>query len=296
MKRDDCVLVNKQTALERGGRAADLARSGDPTAWRILHADAQHHQSYEAVYRILDRSGLRFTEISLQKLTDEASRRIAEAPLVITVGGDGTLLTTSHYVRDGAILGVNSAPGDSVGFLCAADRDNFAARLESILSGSWRPITVARLAVSFDGVIVPTPALNDALIVHSSPAATTRYMIGVGEELEEQRSSGIWVSTAVGSTAGIRSAGGEVLPLRSRRIQYLVRELFREPGRTFRYRRGTLAPGESLTIASKMPQGEIYLDGARTRYEFPIGTRAEFSLSALDLRLYLDRRKTEERR
>ena len=39
---------------------------------------------------------------------------------VITLGGDGTFLTTAHYIRDQniKILGINSDPCSSLGYLC----------------------------------------------------------------------------------------------------------------------------------------------------------------------------------
>ena len=116
-------------------------------------------------------------------------------------------------------------------------------------------------------------------------------MIGTADVLEEQRSSGIWISTPIGSTAGIRSAGGKVMPLGSRRLQYLVRELYREPGRSYQMVHGYLRDEEQLIIASKMPEGELYIDGARTRYAFPFGVRAEIRLANSDLKIYLERRK-----
>ena len=81
------------------------------------------------------------------------------------------------------------------------------------------------------------------------------------------------------------------MPLGPRRFQYQVRELYREPGRSYRLAHGFLSEDEQLTIASKMPEGELYIDGARNRYAFPFGVRAEISLSKMDLKIFLDRRK-----
>ena len=40
----------------------------------------------------------------------------------------------------------------------------------------------------------------------------------------------MWISTATGSTAAMRNAGGRVMNVRSRSLQYLVREHLAEPG------------------------------------------------------------------
>jgi NAD+ kinase len=288
-----CLVVIKQTALAQGGRAAQLAQQGDATARRLIRADAEHQRTLEAVRQALTRRRISFAEAFLSKLNARFKRQLATADLVITIGGDGTVLGASHYVRRGLLLGVNSAPGDSVGHFCSVTRADFAARLDAILSSSWKPVTLARLAVLLDGQPLPELALNDVLIAHASPAATTRYLIQLGQREEEQRSSGIWIATAAGSTAGIHSAGGRVMPLRSARLQYLVRELYREThgGRVRDYQlvRGFVEPHESLSIASKMPDGWLYLDGARTAYRFPFGTRARLQAAETRLKIFLNR-------
>lgn len=191
------------------------------------------------------------------------------------------------------MLGVNSAPGDSVGHFCSVTRADFAARLDAILTLRWKPIALTRLAVLLDERPLPELALNDVLITHAHPAATTRYLIKLGQREEEHRSSGIWVATAAGSTAGIHSAGGRVMPLRSARLQYLVRELYREVhgGRMRDYKlvRGFFGPDEALTVASKMPDGWLYIDGARSAYRFPFGARATLRAAETKLKIFLNR-------
>jgi NAD+ kinase len=287
MQINNCLVIVKQTALAQGGRAATLAKAGDATAKRLLAADAEHNRTVEEVRRALRRRKIAFAEAPLKALDARLKGQLAIADLVVTVGGDGTALGASHYVRDGAMLSVNSAPGDSVGHFCCVNRKNFAARLDAILSGESKPVELARLQITLDGKPLPELALNDALIAHTCAASTTRYLIGIGDREEEQRSSGVWISTAAGATAGIGSAGGKKMPLRSRRIQYLVRELYREPNRTFLFTRGFVEPGEAIAIASKMAEGQLYIDGARTMYPFGFGTRARIQLAEHSLRLFM---------
>ena len=78
------------------------------------------------------------------------------------------------------------------------------------------------------------------------------------------------------------------MPLRSRRIQYRVRELYREPARRYRLEAGFVAPGHPLVVDSKMESGFIFIDGARTAYRFPFGARLEVRVSERPLRLLAD--------
>ena len=287
MQINNCLVIVKQTALAQGGRAASFARSGDATAKRLLAADAEHARTIDAVRQALSKRKIPFGEASLAGLDARVKGQLAISDLVITIGGDGTALGASHYVRGGALIGVNSAPGDSVGHFCSVNRKNFAERLDAILSGKWKPKELARLQIVLDEKPLPELALNDVLIAHQCTASTTRYLLKVGRREEEHRSSGIWISTAAGSTAGIGSAGGKKMPLGSKRIQYLVRELYREPKRTYSLTRGFIEAGEEILVASKMAAGELYIDGAKTRYEFPFGARAKISVAQSALRLFL---------
>ncbi len=295
MQINHCLVVIKQTALAKGGRAAQFARQGDATARRIIQADAEHQRTIDAVRAALAKKRIAFTETSLCQLTAATQRQLLAADLVITIGGDGTVLGSAHYVSTGALLGVNSAPGDSVGHFCHSNRKTFARQLDDILTTRWRPAELARMQLTLDEKPLPELALNDVLIAHDCPAAATRYLIRRGAHEEEQRSSGIWVATPAGSTAGIHSAGGRVMPKRSRRLQYLVRELYREPNRSYQLVRGLIAPDEEIVIASKMPQAHLYIDGAKTTYPFPFGARARIRHAETGLRIFLGHLPLEEK-
>jgi NAD+ kinase len=292
MNIQSCLVVIKQTALAQGGRAAAFAKRGDATAQRLVQADVTHQHTLAVVRQTLKQNGIPFAELPANKLDAKARRQLVRADFIVSVGGDGTVLNTSHAVRAGVMLGVNSAPGDSVGHFCSVTAEGFATSLQDYLNGKWKPVKLTRLAVTLDGKRLSELALNDALIAHDCPAATTRYLINDGVIEEEHRSSGIWIATAAGSTAGIRSAGGRKMPRGSTRLQYLVRELYRETHggvlRDYRLTHGYCTPEQTLTIASKMPEGWLYIDGARTSYRFPFGARAVFQASEEPLYLLMN--------
>ncbi len=263
-----------------------MARRGDPTAHRLAGAHREHRRTVAAVRRALHARALGWKEVPGHPITPRARRLLGRADLVVTIGGDGTLLAAAHHVTSGAVLGVNSAPGDSIGHFCGAHCDSFESTLGAVLEGRIRPRELTRLALRLDGRLLPEPALNDVLVAHPVPAATTRYRLTVGTRTEEHRSSGLWISTAAGSTAGIRSAGGRVMPLGSRRLQYRVRELLREPGRRYRLASGFVGPSSGLTVSSKMPEGLLWIDGSRTVHPFPFGARLQVDTNAPALRLF----------
>ena len=279
------ALVVKLTALAALGAAR--APRGGASVGRLRAADRRHRHTLEAVRRVLASRGIAWDEFPGHRIGPAARSQIAAADLVIAVGGDGTVLSASHHVKRGALIGVNSAPGDSVGHFCSARGADFAEALDAILASRRRPVPVARLRLSLQGAQLAVRALNDVLIAHGCPAATTRYRLRVGKREETQRSSGIWIATAAGSTAGILSAGGTAMPIRSCRLQYRVRELYREPGRRYALVGRVLPAGARIVVESRMPEGRLYVDGARLSLDFPFGARLLASIDPAPLRIFL---------
>lgn len=196
--------------------------------------------------------------------------------LVITIGGDGTFLETSHYLQDGYLMGVNSVPFESIGYYCKSNAENFLEKLFRFIEGKAKIQTLNRLGFTIQGLtkekISGPLALNDILFANKNPAGTTRYLLKVGHVTEEQKSSGVWIAPAPGSTAAIHSAGGQVLPISSDKFQYCVREPY-EPRGKYQLKNGILAPGAHVEITSTMDDGRLYVDGPHIWYKILRGSR-----------------------
>ena len=196
--------------------------------------------------------------------------KIPHADLVITIGGDGTLLAASHQIGAGIpLLGVNSAPESSVGFFSAAKGGQIGRVLRAALAGKLQATALTRMQVDLNGKTVHARVLNEALVCHTSPAATSRYILSITKKKktasEDQRSSGIWIGPAAGSTAAQRSAGGKVLPLLSSKLQYVVREPYTPIGKRLKLRVGLVDPDGYLELRSKMREAKMFLDGQQRR-------------------------------
>lgn len=280
------LVVYKKSAFDlyvigRGsGEIPDAA-----TRRAMLTAHENNARCIDDVKKALDDCGVKFRASSRADL--HPSRTTNGIPdLVIPVGGDGTFLEASHLVTRGLIMGVNSSPDHSVGFFCAATRETFADRLRRALDGRLAITPMARLQVDIEGERVPHLALNDVLITHQNPGATSRYVLKIGSREEVQRSSGVWIATAAGSTAGIRTAGGAILPIRTDKIQYAVREMYTPPGeRKPKLLRGAVGGRKGLRIVSRMADGALFVDGPRHRYPLQIGTRVSVKTGAIPLRV-----------
>ncbi len=130
------------------------------------------------------------------------------ADVVLTVGGDGTVLRTLSHMHDPVpILPVNTG---RVGFLAGATPDDALDKVAEILNG-YEVERRERIAVEVDGETLP-PALNETVIVTSRPAKIMEFDVFHGGELVESiRSDGVVVATPTGSTAYSMSAGGPIV-------------------------------------------------------------------------------------
>jgi NAD+ kinase len=259
---------------EEDPRIATLLERGDETVQRMRQSHDDHVETIEEVRQALIELG---TEATWHD-RPHSFRIEGGCDLVVVVGGDGTLLGASHGVGPGVpLLGVNSSPNYSVGFFCGAKKGNARAAIAAALAGKLRRTELARMRVELNGSRLLDRVLNEALFCHASPAATSRYilrLLGKGGVLlaeEEQKSSGIWVGPAAGSTAAQRSAGGRILPLASGKLQYVVREPYRPHGEMLSLTLGVVDEEQALMIKSKMRRACLFLDGDPVAHEVTIG-------------------------
>jgi len=135
------------------------------------------------------------------------------AALIITFGGDGTLLSVARHAPGTVpILGVNMG---TLGFLTELRVEDFKEVLERVLAGDYE----SEERVAFD-VAVRGPGrdhrtyrvLNDATINKSALARIIEMRVTVGGEfMSSFRADGLIIATPTGSTAYNLSAGGPII-------------------------------------------------------------------------------------
>ncbi|MBK8253805.1 MAG: NAD(+)/NADH kinase [Polyangiaceae bacterium] len=270
-------LVVKRSVWQldvQGGRRPQirhLVKKDDPTVARLLSSHEEHVGAVDEV-----KAALKKAKAVVTPLGRHGEGFDPDAfDLVITVGGDGTLLSASHAVFRVPMLGINSAPSHSVGFFCGAKKGQAEAAILEAVRGDLHKMVLSRMAVRVNGKVVTTRVLNEVLYCHASPAATTRYILRLGDIEEEQKSSGFWMGPAAGSTAAQRSAGGRILPLSSQKLQLVVREPYVPSGSKFRLLRTLVSPGQVLSVRTKMHDARVYIDGPDTVANLNFGDTVE---------------------
>lgn len=144
---------------------------------------------------------------------------LEEADVLVTVGGDGTLLHALHALvaanRQVPVFGLHRG---TTGFLLNAWRgadDDLPARIASAHAERISPLSLVTTAP--DGTMAPAElAFNEvALRRTSAQSARLRVLVDGVDRLPQLVGDGLIVATPAGSTAYNRSAGGPVVPLTS---------------------------------------------------------------------------------
>lgn len=280
MKLNRVLIVFKHHI---GGNEPGAPQPRPLARWQGIHAAA-----LSRVQEALRASNIAYAMTDRTKLSDlSAASDLSSAELIVAVGGDGTLLAAAHAAGKIPVLGVNSMPGRSVGFFCAATVATFPAILRAIREDRILPRRLPLIEARIDGRPVETQALNDVLFAGLSPAEMPRYEIRAGKNRERQKSSGVWISAGPGSTAANLAAGGRRQPIASRRIQFVVREPHRTKGSGYRLLRAILSEGETIAIRPEIIPTAIYLDGPAHTSPLPAGSTLTLRIARQTLSLFL---------
>lgn len=137
---------------------------------------------------------------------------VPEADLALSLGGDGTFLTTVMWVanQEMPILGINLG---HLGYLTAGRLDKDGHVIDEVLAGNYRIEQRTMLQVACDTVDIPHPwALNEvAILRHETSSMLDMETSLRSHELTTYRGDGLIVSTPTGSTAYNMSVGGPIL-------------------------------------------------------------------------------------
>ena len=255
---NNILVVYKKSAFELYSASPDektreFMAQNSKDVKRMKRSHEAQKKTLDVITTELERRNIKYEAIYRADLED------IDRELVIVVGGDGTVLEVSHYVKNTPILGVNSDPGLSIGFFCCYNKDTIPQALENI--DDQPRTTLSRLELVLNGQHLPELVLNDVLVAHANPAATSRYKVKANGKEKKYISSGVLVCTPVGSTGWMYQEGGEVMNLSATNLQFINRGV-RDAQPQFT---------DGLEIHYRTREGKIYVDGAHVQHELTLG-------------------------
>ena len=157
--------------------------------------------------------------VDVEHLADD--RPIAESDLVLSLGGDGTMLRSVRLLDGAAVplLGVNLG---ALGYLTEVESDQMGDALERFAAGAeagrWELDERMMLDVTVNGEHFGR-ALNEAVIEKGLTGHTVRLLARIdGEPFTYYAADGLIVATPTGSTAYSLSARGPIVSPRHRAV------------------------------------------------------------------------------
>jgi len=267
----------------------------------FLAEDRAYAHALASVAEVLERHG------RLQRLDRGFLPNFLFPPgcLVVVLGQDGLVANTLKYLDGQPLLAINPDPARWDGVLLPFTADDLPKIIREVVVDrrKHREVTMARVQTS-DGQVLR--AVNDVFIgVRSHVSA--RYEIHHEGRSERHSSSGVIVSTGLGSTGWLRSVltgamgvSGKVakdakqlrehgFPASDPRLVFSVREPFPSKWSQAEMVFGQVRADEPLRIRSLMPEnGVIFSDGIEAdALDFRVGMEATIRVDPSRGRLLL---------
>jgi NAD kinase len=217
--------------------------------------------------------------------------------IIVALGQDGVVANTMKYLDGQPLVGVNPDPHRYDGLLLPFRPNDIERVLPQVIAGKrpLKSVTMAQATLS-DGQLLH--AVND-LFVGPKTHTSARYEIALRDLKEIQSSSGIIISTGLGSTAWMRSifTGASMLmqsqsaklnlpsianlPWDAPFLRFAVREPFPSVATQTSLVFGEASKNSPLSVRSLMPEnGVIFSDGIESDFlEFTSGVTATISVA-----------------
>lgn len=139
---------------------------------------------------------------------------VENADLIISLGGDGTLLTAARSLVDSStpLFGINLG---RLGFLADVSNKDVELHLNDVLDGKYlieKRFFIEGEFFHQDKSISSSIALNDIIVhSHESLSMIEYEVYSNGDLIHQQRADGVIVATPTGSTAYALSGGGPIM-------------------------------------------------------------------------------------
>jgi NAD kinase len=218
---------------------------------------------------------------------------------IVVLGQDGLVANVMKYLDGQLLLGVNPDPGRWEGVLLPFQVPDLDGLMPEVFAEkrAIRAVTMAEAKLNTGQVL---RGVND-LFIGPRTHISARYTIRAGDRSENHSSSGIIVSTGLGSTGWLRSilagATGIASALSGRSIRisekkafawdadylyFSVREPWPSKTSSAEITFGKVTQASPLVLVSHMPEnGVIFSDGIETDFlQFNSGTEATIHLAA----------------
>jgi len=317
------LTENKIVLVTRPTRLGELiARFNTAAQARFyvehLGADFSDYQNEDETYRLaLQQAQTSLAILGRVQTVDRGflpNFSFGRDEFVVTLGQDGLVANTLKYLNGQPVIGVNPDPARWDGQLLPFRIADIPKILPEVFTRRRRTKAVTMVKATLNNAQTMY-AVND-LFIGPKSHVSARYIIQTGEASEAHSSSGVIVSTGLGSTGWLKSlltgavaitqSAGDALSSEGRQlsqqdrqrwsrdrgvktefpwdadyVRFTVREPFptRNTGATLVF--GKITTSKPLVLISQMPEhGVIFSDGIEKDFiEFNSGTKAVITVA-----------------
>jgi NAD kinase len=238
----------------------------------------REHMTYAAAKQEVETTLKKFCRVHVLDRAYLPSYLFSPDDIVVALGQDGVVANTLKYLSGQPLVGVNPDPHRFDGVLLPFEPRDLARVFDEVLAARrpHKEVTMAKATLA-DGQMLY--AVND-LFVGPKSHTSARYELSLKDQTEKQSSSGIIVSTGLGSTAWLKSIvtgscavaesfgvhrrdnAYKPTPWNAPFLQFAVREPFPSVATGTKLVFGRIDSRTPLTVRSLMPEnGVIFSDG-----------------------------------
>ncbi|MCL2607148.1 MAG: NAD(+)/NADH kinase [Methanomassiliicoccaceae archaeon] len=203
--------------------------------------------------------------------TDGCPIEQMDVDIMITVGGDGTILRAMQK-NNASIFGVNAG---GIGFLAEISVDKIEEGIERLRKGNYRIDKRLKLQTVFNGKKM-TDAVNEAVIHTDSIAKLRQFRVYVDNHLAtDLRADGVIISTPTGSTCYAMSVGSPIIDPRVNALVVVPMAAFKFAARPL-----VIPTSSKITVELVMDKGCLLVVDGQEEYDIPGLSKLEFSMSS----------------
>ena len=295
---NDCtfVMVTRKTRLQElverfnsWAQAKFYLEHNQVNVQDYLDENVRYQTQLQEAETVLRRLG-RFQRIERRLLT---TYQFGKTDIVVVIGQDGLVANTLKYLDQQPLIAINPDPDRWDGVLLPFELKQLKEVVSKTVKGSAasKNITLAQASTN-DGQVLY--AVND-LFIGPKSHTSARYSIQWQQIKEVQSSSGIIVSTGLGSSGWLQSiltgangvaglansAQKEIFDWSEQRLKFAVREPFPSQTTGTQCIFGEIKDNEPMTLESYMPEnGVIFSDGIEADFiQFNAGSIATIQVA-----------------
>ena len=301
------LTENKIILITRKTRLDDLIarfNTKDQARFYIEHLGADfsdyqaEDQRYKACLREAEQILAKIGRLQVLDRTFVPNFVFGEQDTIVVLGQDGLVANILKYLDNQLVLGVNPDPERWEGILLPFTVPDLSNVLLEVFAKDReiRKVTMAKATLNTGQTIY---GVNDIFIGPRSHTSA-RYSIEINEKKENHSSSGIIISTGLGSTGWLRSIFAGAIGITSYIVEqrseinnpesfswdadylyFSVREPWPSKVSAAEISFGKITNHSPLYLVSQMPEnGVIFSDGIEADYiEFNSGTQAMINLA-----------------